>query len=325
MRLILAALLAFWTPLAQAAEPSFDALSHLLHDYAGPVDEQAAGAAPEADVPPEAGARLAKIQADLGLMAEGFEAFRHPSHARHALHDLPDHIIPELRPFFKDRDSTLETVYRTLAVTDYTWALRFPEPTCDPQTRRKILLSSKDGLFTDVKSGGLSPWLARLLGPSIAGRTAEEALDRASSNQALSPRDYELVRVKVAKITEALNSDKAIGKERAKLYCLRAEAYETLASAHQAVQGGLVQASRGTDTANSPDKESDSVLLIAVVEGPKRFRAVGEDNRPYTLTQMEGSVGSASGCYDYIVDQNGNLTHQTFVPGGKASGKVNIP
>lgn len=78
VRLILAALLAFWTPLAQAAEPSFDALSHLLHNYAGPVDEKAAAAAPETDVPPETGARLAKIQADLSLMAEGLEAFRHP-------------------------------------------------------------------------------------------------------------------------------------------------------------------------------------------------------------------------------------------------------
>ncbi|PJA16958.1 MAG: hypothetical protein COX66_06135 [Elusimicrobia bacterium CG_4_10_14_0_2_um_filter_63_34] len=250
LRLILVALIGFWTPFVQATEPAFDALSHLLRTYAGPVDKKAAEAAPEAETPPESGARLAAIQADLSLMAEGFEAFRHPSHAQHALHDLPDHIVPELRPFFKDRDSTLDTVYRTLAITDYTWALRFPEPTCDPQTRRKILLASKDGLFTDPKSGDLSPWLARLLGPAAYGRTAEEALDRASRKQALSARDYELFRVKVAKITEALRSYKAIGRERAKLYCLRADAYETLASAQQAAEGGPIQASRAAGATN---------------------------------------------------------------------------
>lgn len=275
LRLILIVLIGFWAPFAQTAEPSFDVLSNLLRAYAGPIDERAAEAPPEAETPPESGARLAAIQADLSLMAEGFEAFRHPSHAQHALQDLPDYVVPELRPFFKDRDSTLDTLYRTLAVTDYTWALRFPEPTCDPRTRRKILLASKDGLFTDPKSGDLSPWLARLLGPAAYGRTAEEALDRASSKQTLSARDYELLRVKVARITEALSSDKAVGKERAKLYCLRADAYETLALAHRASEGAPIQASRATDSTNQPDKEGAAVLLIAVMEGPDRFRAVG--------------------------------------------------
>ncbi|PIR19692.1 MAG: hypothetical protein COV48_00570 [Elusimicrobia bacterium CG11_big_fil_rev_8_21_14_0_20_64_6] len=275
MRLLLSALIAFGTPFVQAGEPSFDALSHMLHTYAGPVDEKAAEAAPEAEAPPESGALLAKIQSDLSLLAEGFEVFRHPSHAQRAHKDLPDHISPELRPFFKDRDSTLDTVYRTLAVTDYTWALRFPEPTCDPRSRRKNLLAAKDGLFTDPKNGDLSPWLSRLLGPSASGRAAGEALDRASSKQALSARDYELVRVKVAKITEALNSEKAVGTERAKLYCLRAETYETLASAHQAAREGPIQAARATTVADVPAKESFSVLLLAIAEGPNNFRAVG--------------------------------------------------
>lgn len=274
LRLVLAALIGFWTPFAQATEPSFDALSHLLRTYAGPVDEKAVDAASE-DVPAESGAQLAKIQSDLSLMAEGFEAFRHPRHAQHALQDLPDHIVPELRPFFKDRDSTLDTVYRTLAVADYTWALRFPEPTCDPRARRNGLLGSKDGLFVDLKSGTLSPWLARLLGPAAYGRTAEDALDRASGKQSLSERDYELLRVKVAKISEALISDKAIGKERSKLYCLRAEAYETLASEHRAAQGAPIEASRESGAADATTKEAASVLLIAIADGPTRFRAVG--------------------------------------------------
>lgn len=275
MRLILAALIAFWTPFAQAGEPAFDALSHLLHAYAGPVDDKAAEAAPENDVPLESGERLARIQADLALMAGGFEAFRHPSHSQHALQDLPDHIVPELRPFFKDRDSTLDTIYRTLAVTDYTWALRFPEPACDARTRRSALITSKDGLFSDPKSGGLSAWLSRLLGPSAYGRTAAEALDQASSRRTLSARDYELLRVKIAKITSALNSEKAVGKERANLYCLRAEAHEALAAAHRTAQTGAIEASRGADRTNVSGREADAVLLIAVADGPNRFRTVG--------------------------------------------------
>lgn len=272
MRLILAALIAFWTPLAQAGEPSFDALSHLLHAYAGPVDNEAAQAIPEGGAPPDSGARLAGIQADLTLMAGGFEAFRHPSHAQRALADLPDYVVPELRPFFKDRDSTLDTVYRTLAVIDYTLAIRFPEPDCAPQARRKALLVSKDGLFADSK-GDLSPWLSRLLGPSAEGRAAEEALDRASSEQTASAKDYELLRVKIAKITEALDSDKAVGNKRANLYCMRGAAYETLASAHRAAQAGTIQAARGTGTANRD--EIASVLLMAVSESSGNFRAVG--------------------------------------------------
>ena len=275
VRLLLTALLAFWTPFAQATEPSFDALSHLFHTYAGPTDEKAAEAAPEEGAPPEGGARLAQISSDLSLMAEGLETFRHPDHARHALKELPDHIVPELRPFFKDRNSALATIYRTLAVTDYTWALRFPEPACEPGTRRGILLSSKDGLFAAPKSGAISPWLSRLLGPAAAGRTAQEALDRASLRDKLSVADYELTRVRIARITEALNSDKAVGKERAKLYCLRAEAHEALASAHQSSQDGPIQASRAIDHASLYEKEAGSILLIAVEEGPARLRAVG--------------------------------------------------
>lgn len=273
VRLLLAVLLALAPIPAEAREPVFDALAHLLSDYAGPVDQTAGEAEPETDGPP--GEKLAQVQSDLSLMAEGFEAFRHPVHTQRALGDLPDHIIPELRPFFKDRDSTLDAVYRTMAVMDYTWALRFPQPTCDPRSRRNLILAAKDGLFTDPKSGDLSHWLSLLLGPSAGGRTVEEALDRASDKQGLSAGDYELVRVKVAKITAALNSEKAVGAERAKLYCQRAEAYESLASAHQASNYGPIQASRGSAAAGVPDAEAASVLILAVAEGPNRFRAVG--------------------------------------------------
>ncbi|UPT75518.1 MAG: toxin C-terminal domain-containing protein [Elusimicrobiota bacterium] len=260
----LAVFLALWTPV-QAAEPAFDALSHLLREYAGPVDAAAAEATPEAEAP--AGERLAQVSADLALMAEGLELFRAPAHAEAALVNLPDHVIPELRPFFKDRDAALLTIYRTLAVTDYTWASRFPEPGCEPRERRAALLAADDGLFADDQ-GGLSPWLARLLGPAAVGRSATEALDRASSRSATSGRDYERLRAKAAKISAALRSEKAQGRERAKLYCLRAETYESLAEAHRA--------SRAPITAGlSLGEAADSVVALAWAANGKAPRVVG--------------------------------------------------
>lgn len=275
VRLILAVLIAMGPLPAEAREPAFDALSHLINEYAGPVDQKAADAAPEDAAPP--GAKLAQVQSDLSLMAEGFEVFRHPSHAAEALKNLPDRIVPELRPFFKDRDSSLDAIYRTLAVTDYTWAARFPDPPCEPKSRRQILLASKDGLFTDPKTGETSAWLARLLGPASKGKDAATALDKASSRQAVSARDYELLRLKVRKISEALESDKAVGAARSKLYCARAQAHEELASAHQPAAGGPIEAARGLqgDSAPADDRGADSVVLIAMAEGPDQYRAVG--------------------------------------------------
>lgn len=270
---MLAVLLALAPIPAEAREPVFDALSHLLHEYSGPVDHKAAEAAAGAEAPP--GAKLAQVQADLSLMAEGFEAFRHPSHAEQALKTLPDKIVPELRPFFKDRDSSLDALYRTLAVTDYTWAARFPEPPCDPNARRRALLSGKDGLFTDPKTGLLSGWLARLLGPAAYGRGAEEALDRASSKSAVTERDYELLRLKVRKIAEALESEKAVGAARSRLYCARAQAYEDLASAHRSAGEGPVLAASGLGKTPVVDRGAASVLLMAIEEGPDQYRSLG--------------------------------------------------
>ncbi len=259
----LAVFLALWTPV-QAAEPAFDALAHLLHEYAGPVDAAAAQAV-EAEAP--AGERLAQVSADLALMAEGFELFRAAEHSEAALAHLPDHVVPELRPFFKDRDASLRTIYRTLAVTDYTWASRFPEPPCGPRERRASLLAAGDRLFAG-ENGELSPWLARLLGPAAVGKSAADALDRASAKSDLSPRDYELLRAKAAKITAALRSEKAAGSERARLYCLRAEVHEALAAAH-AVSAAPITASAASGSA------ADSVVLLAWIADGYAPRAVG--------------------------------------------------
>lgn len=274
VRILLAFLLAIGPLPVEARETTFDALSFLFKEYTGPIDQTAAEAPPSPDSP--SGAGLAQVQADISLMAEGFETFRHPSHTEHALGDLPDKVIPELRPFFKDRDSSLDTLYRTLAVIDYTWASRFPEPPCDPSTRRRALLSSKDGLFADPKTGETSPWLSRLLGPAASDRSAEAALDEASDKQGVSPRDYEVLRLKVRKISEALESEKAIGPARSKLYCARAQAFEDLSAAHLAGNKALINAGRDLGGKSAPSNQGiSSVLLMAKIEGPDHYRALG--------------------------------------------------
>ncbi|MDD5630339.1 MAG: hypothetical protein PHU21_14840, partial [Elusimicrobia bacterium] len=86
---------------ARSAEPSADPIQILLQDY-----------------PRERGEGLARAEPDLVLIAESFEAFRAPIHAERSREAAAERIAPELRPFFKDRDTILDTVYRTLAVAD---------------------------------------------------------------------------------------------------------------------------------------------------------------------------------------------------------------
>lgn len=51
-----------------------------------------------------------------------------------------------------------------------------------------------------------------------------------------------------------------------------------------------------------------------------QFQVVGADGETYTLTQVPGSVNGVDGRFEYLVDSQGNLTHQFFVPGGGING-----
>ncbi|HEX4049000.1 MAG TPA: hypothetical protein VH309_14240, partial [Elusimicrobiota bacterium] len=148
MRLALALLLALGAFPVRAAESSRpDPLAVLISELSAPLDDKASDA-PSAS-PDENGGRLARIQASLTVAAAGFETFRAPSHAAAAKEALAAASDPALKPFLKGRDASLDTIYRTLAVVDYTWALRFPDPDCSPARRRSALLQSADGLFVD--------------------------------------------------------------------------------------------------------------------------------------------------------------------------------
>ena len=59
-------------------------------------------------------------------------------------------------------------------------------------------------------------------------------------------------------------------------------------------------------------------------ENGARFRLVGGDDRVRTLFQLKGDLNGVPGRYEYIVDQ-GQLTHQRFVPHGSLNGVPNKP
>ncbi len=224
VRVALAALLVL-QPVVQAAELA--PVEHLLTRVV-PEDEAALS------VPgPEKGERLAKLQSDLSLVAEGLEGFSSEADAAPSLKRLRESV--EAPEPFKDRASALDAAYRALAVVDYTWAKRLPDAACSPEAARARLL----------KSGALSSWIAALLGPEAAGGDAASKLDQASAAKTVSVREYALLRAKIHKTTEALGSDKAIGAQRAALYCLRAATYEALSSANL-TSAGPVAASRAT-------------------------------------------------------------------------------
>lgn len=237
-RTVLALLLAFAIPIR--AETTTDPLWYLLSTYVLAPDTKAVQAEGEGPADTKG---LAELQSDLLLLSDGFESFRDEAQVKETLVRLEPRMSPELRPFFKDRGSSLDAIYRTLAVTDYTWAQRFPEPPCSPIEARRKLLDSRDGLFQTAK-GDASPWLVSLLGPRAEGKSVEQALDQASAETKLAGAEYEKRRAQIRRLTLALASDKAVGSARSKLYCSRAAAYEDLAASHSHQGGGAILASR---------------------------------------------------------------------------------
>ena len=262
MRLVLCLLLTLASLPARASNtPSSDPLAVLMTQLSAPLDDQASAAAGASS---ENSARLARIQASLTVAAAGYESLRSPVHAAAAKEILAREMDPAVRPFVKDRDASLNAVYRTLAVVDYTWALRFPGLTCAATDRRRALLQSGDGLFVDPDAGTLSPWMERLLGPNSFGYSPEEALDRASAAAPLTPAAYEKLRVRANQLTEELSGGQTDRSKRAEMYCERAELYEQLAGAHRKTGPALASLSTGKDDVAD---ESRAVFLLTVADG----------------------------------------------------------
>ncbi|MDX6768646.1 MAG: hypothetical protein SF051_03880, partial [Elusimicrobiota bacterium] len=285
LRMVLALLLTF--AVSVRAETTSDPLWTLLSTYVLAPDEKAASAEGEA-----ADAKgLAALQADLLLLSEGFEAFRDEAQVKESLVRLEPRMSPELKPFFKDRASSLDAIYRTLAVTDYTWASRFPEPPCEPAAKRRALLASRDGLF-QAESGEASPWLVALLGPQAQGRSAEDALDKVSAKTRLSEAEYEKRRAAARRLTLALASEKAVGAARAKLYCARAGAFTDLAAHHRDKVDAPVLAARAEAV-----KPEESVFVVKWDGKRAAATLLQTKNGPVLLTDSQ--VGGAPTLHAY--------------------------
>lgn len=250
-RVLLALLLAA-EPLQ--AQPAVDIISR----YSVPVDEAAASAT-EDSAPQGSGKRLAALEADLSLVSETLEGFAHPEDADKALLSAKSRLPADIAPYFRDRAAALNALYRTLAVVDYTWALRFPNPSCEPAVNRAVLLRSDDGLFVDPASGVASEWIGALLGTDAKTTSVESALDRASASVPLSQAEYARLRASQNQITQALTSKGAAGAERAALYCKRAEARTRLAAANR-VTGTVLAARSSAETISR-----QGVVIIAGV------------------------------------------------------------
>jgi hypothetical protein len=53
------------------------------------------------------------------------------------------------------------------------------------------------------------------------------------------------------------------------------------------------------------------------------FSIKGNDGLTHNLTQMKGEVNGKKGIFEWIVNAEGKLTHQRFIPGGKITGLPN--
>ncbi|MEQ1935929.1 MAG: adhesin, partial [Fimbriimonadaceae bacterium] len=60
-----------------------------------------------------------------------------------------------------------------------------------------------------------------------------------------------------------------------------------------------------------------------LMEKAKVFPIVGRDGIKRTLTQTVGELDGKQGIYEWIIDNQGNLTHQRFIEGGKITGEPN--
>lgn len=245
------------------AQPVVDLLSR----YTVPADE-AAASAPEGDAPQGSGQRLAALESDLALVSESLEGFAHPQDAAKALLSAKPRLPAGTAPFFRDRAAALDALYRTLAVVDYTWALRFPDAPCSPAAKRAALLRSDDGLFLDPISGNTSAWMTALLGPNASGNSLESALDQASASAGSSQAGYARLRARQNLITKALAAEDAVGEARAKLYCKRAETRVKLAAANRV--SGPVLAAR-----SSEEKVSRQGLVILAGKTAEGLEARG--------------------------------------------------
>lgn len=193
--------------------------------------EDAAAAAPTRRV------SLAQTQARLIALSRGLEFFRNVGH-----YDDPDmkrtlgKIVPkEYLPHFSTRRRALYSTYRTLAVVDYTFAMKTPGACAEGVAARKKLLYDKDGLFVDPKTGKFTAWMVSLTGKPGGGAAPLNASEEASEeagveiDAAASSVENSYQRMLGRQRSLSRQLEKAGPKERGAILCKRARTHRLLA------------------------------------------------------------------------------------------------
>ncbi|PRA75463.1 hypothetical protein CQ054_22970, partial [Ochrobactrum sp. MYb29] len=79
----------------------------------------------------------------------------------------------------------------------------------------------------------------------------------------------------------------------------------------------------GSALKDDPLHRAPSYVLAQIPDRGRVFTIKGGDGTNYTLTQMEGVVDGKAGIYEWLVNSQGELTHQRFIRDGMITGTPN--
>jgi serine protease Do len=143
---------------------------------------------------------------------------------------------PSELKFFSSRRRVLNTTYRSLAVIDYTYAIKRPKACPGGAKIRHNMLYAKDGLFVDPATGKFSPWLSRLTGRKDGSIPQQASSEEAGAEEAAQSagdgfeKSYQRALGAHLKLSRQIDATKD-PQEKAALMCRRARGERILAVA----------------------------------------------------------------------------------------------
>jgi hypothetical protein len=211
-------------------------------------------------------ADLSDLGRRLTAIASSYEAIRDPAHLDSHVKRLVQYAAPQgliLDP--ANRAQTLDHVYRALALIDDTQALRYREGEECARAHRLALLRSPDGLFSNPKTGELSPWLKAELKRSKANEAPVGLI--AASAREWTALGYLQTLAEVRSLSLRLADGEFLGPPRAASFCRRAKLYGDLASAQGSLKWDdpdlLAQAQSVVEVRLGKEKGTGTALLLA--------------------------------------------------------------